>query len=235
MPTISIFKFERIGKISEICKILNEKKFNSYWFTAKPSRYSNEEIFITYWYYEDVEESLKKVFSEDADEIVSFLKENGKTKILRRIYCFINLLTKTLEVYRGPDDKTQEIVSLLEKLLKVKFTPLKLKPEELQKIYSNHSLELKQAMFKNVNGLIYDILRGNCLENNSKFKEYLQNFPECLRVISFRPKIKFLKDFNRYQVTVNGDKGTIKISEGFFSWRPRYEIRQIVFLLSNLS
>ncbi|MEM5782728.1 MAG: hypothetical protein QXD43_06100 [Candidatus Aenigmatarchaeota archaeon] len=235
MPTISIFKFEKIDEIDEICKSLNGKKFNGSWFTAKPSKYSNKEVFINYWYYEDVEEGLKKVFSEDAHEIVSFLKENGKTIVLRRIYCFINLLTKTLEIYRGPDEKTEEIVSLLGKLLNVSFTPLKLKSEELQKIYSKHSLELKQVMFKNINGLIYDILRGNCLENNFKFKEYLQKFPECLRVISFRPKIKFLNSSNKYQVTINADRGTIKISEGFFSWRPRFEIRQIIFFLSSNS
>lgn len=235
MPTISIFKFEKIGEINEICKILNGKRFNKYWFTVKPSKYSNKEVFINYWYYEDVEEGLKKVFSEDAHEIVSFLKENGKTKILRRIFCFINLSTKTLEVYRGPDEKTDEIISLLEKLLNTNFTPLKLKSEELQKICSNYSLELKQAIFKNINGLIYEILRGNCLENNFKFKEYLQKFPECLRIISFRPKIKFLNSSNKYRVTVNADRGTIKISEGVFNWRPRFEIRQIIFFLASIS
>jgi len=73
------------------------------------------------------------------------------------------------------------------------------------------------------------------LENNKKFKEYMEKFPECLRVISFRPRIKFLNKNSRYQVTVNGDKGTIKISEGFFSWRPRYEIRQIVFIITRKS
>jgi len=233
MSTITVFTFEKLPKIYEICKSLNGKKFSEAWFTAKPSKYNQNEVFISYWYYESVEESLKRVFSEDDSyEIVSFLKENGKTKVLKRTYCFINLLTKTLEIYRGPDSKTEEILSFLEKLLKVKFIPIKLKSEELQKIYSQHSVELKQVMFKNIEGLIYDILRGNYLENNKKFKEYLQKFPECLRVISFRPKIKFLNSYNKYQVTINGDKGTIRLSEGMFSWRPRYEIRQIIFLIA---
>ena len=236
MPTLTIFTFSKLPKISEICKILNGKKFGEAWFTAKRSKYNNNEVFIQYWKYEDIEEDLKKVFSEEnAYEIVSFLKENGKSKVLKRTYCFINFQTKTLEVYHGLDEKTEEIVSLLEKLLRTKFLPFNLNSKQLERIYSNHSLELKQAMFKNVEGLIYEILRGNYLENNKKFKEYMEKFPECLRVISFRPRIKFLNKNSRYQVTVNGDKGTIKISEGFFSWRPRYEIRQIVFIITRKS
>lgn len=234
MPTLTIFTFSRIPEIPEICKALNGKKFGEAWFTAKKSKYNEQEIFIQYWKYEDIEEDLKKVFSEEnAYEIVSFLKENGKSKVLKRTYCFINLQTKTLEVYHSLDEKTDEIVSLLEKLLKTKFLPLRLTSSQLKKIYSTHGLELKQAMFKNIDGLIYEILRGNYLENNEKFKGYMQRFPECLRVISFRPKIRFLNKSSRYQVTVNGDKGTVKISEGFFSWRPRYEIRQIVFIIAK--
>lgn len=234
MPTVSIFTFERLPDVYEICKSLDGKRFDEAWINAKPSKYNKDEVFIQFWHYEDVEESLKRVFSEeDAYEIVSFLKENGKSRVLKRTYCFINTQTKTFEIYRGPDEKTYEIVSLFESLLNVKFVSLKLKSEELQKIYSQHSLELKQVMFKNVEGLIYDILRGNYLEENKKFKDYLQKFSECLRVISFRPKIKFLNSYNRYQVTINGDKGTIRLSEGMFSWRPRYEVRQLIYIIAT--
>lgn len=237
MPTISVFKFDKLIKISDICKAVNGKKFNESWMTAKESKYSQNEVFIQYWYYEDLEESLKKVFSdEDSYEIVSFLKENGKNRVLKRTYCFINLLTRTLEIYRWPDQKTEEILQLLERFLGVKFSTLILKPEELKKIYSDHSVELKQVMFKNMNGLIYEILRGNSLENNTKFNEYLKSFPNCLRVISFRPKIRFLNDHNKYQVTINADKGTIRFSSNdVFSWRPRFEIRQIIFIISSIA
>ena len=35
------------------------------------------------------------------------------------------------------------------------------------------------------------------------------------------------------QVTINGDRGTIKLSSnGIFRWRPRYEIRQLTFLVA---
>lgn len=236
MPIVSVFTFKEMPEIFEVCKVLNGKRSKEKWIVAKPSKYNRNEIFIQYYYYEDVEESLKRVFSEDdAYEIVSFLKENGKSRVLKRTYCFINTQTKTFEIYRGPDSKTEEIVSLFEELLKVKFIPLKLKPEELQNIYSQHSIELKQVMFKNIEGLIYNILRGNYLENNKKFNDYLKKFPECLRVISFRPKIKFLNNYNKYQVTINGDKGTIRLSQGMFSWRPRFEIRQIVFIIASIA
>lgn len=234
MPTITMFTYGNLPPIIDVCRCLNSRKSGESWLTAKISKYNQSEVFIQFWRYESVEEGLKKTFSEDdMYEIVSFLKENGKSKILRRTYCFINTLTNTLEIYRGPDEKTYEIVSIFEKLLNIKLIQIKVDSEELQKIYSQHSLELKQVMFKNIEGLIYDILRGNYLEENNKFRDYLQKFPDCLRVISFRPKIKFLNNYNKYQVTINGDKGTIRLSQGLFSWRPRFEIRQIVFIIAS--
>ncbi len=236
MSTISIFSFDNLSTTLEIARKLNGKKSKEGWITAKPSKYSNTEVFIQYWYYEDVEEYIKKTFSEDDSwEIVSFLKQNGKTKVLKRIYCFINLLTKTLEIYRGQDEKTNEVLSFLEQLLNTKFAPISLKSEDLKKIYSEHGVELKQVIFKNINGLIYEILRGQQLEHNEKYLEYLQQFPDSLRIISIRPKIKFLNSYNKYQVTINGDKGTVRLSSnGIFSWRPRYEIRQLIFLIASV-
>jgi len=234
MPTITIFTFSEIPKMEKVIESLNGKKKGENWISARVNKYNNDEVFIQYWYYEDVETGINKVFAEeDAYEIVSFLKENGKNKVLKRTYCFINFVTKTLEIYRGPDAKTGEILQLLEKCLKIKFSPMSLSSEQLKKIYSFHSLELRQVLFKNINGLIYDILRGNNLEYNSKFNEYLQAFPSCLRVISFRPKIKFMNEHNKYQVTLNGDKGTLRISSNeIFQFRPRYELRQIIFILA---
>lgn len=233
MPSITVYTFEKITGMHEIWTKLKNTKLPDGWITTRPSKYNRHELFIQYWWYEDMETNMKKVFSEEeAEEIVTFLKQNGKNRVLRRVYCFINLMTRTLEVYRGPDSKTAEIVSNLEKLLNVKFVPLRLSSEDLQKLYTQHSLELKQAMFKNVEGLMYEILRGQSLENNEKFKQYLLKFRDCLRVISFRPNIKFLNG-GKYQVTLNGDKGTIRLSSnGIFQWRPRYEIRQIIFLVA---
>jgi hypothetical protein len=234
MPTVSVFTLDRMPSIDETCDILDGKKFQESWINAKPSKYNRDEAFIQFWYYEDVEENMRRVLTEeDFYEIVSFLKENGKNKVLKRTYCFINARTKTFEIYRGKDEKTYAMVSIFENLLNLKFSSLKLSSSDLQKIYNQNSLELKQVMFKNVEGLIYDILRGNYLEENGRFKECLKSFPDCLRVISFRPKIRFLNSCNKYQVTINGDKGTIRLSEGLFSWRPRFEIRQIIFIIAS--
>jgi hypothetical protein len=234
MPTITVFKFDQLPNILEICKSLNGKKFEDCWLTARVSKYNDNEVYIQFWYYESVEENLRRVFDEDdAHEIVSVLKENGKSKVLKRTYCFINFITKTLEIYRGRDEKTEKIISIFESLLKIKFSQLNIKSEDLLRIYSEHGTELKQVMFKNIDGLIYYILRGNCLENNEKFKKYLETSLNSLRVISFRPRIKFLNDHNKYQVTINGDKGTIRLSGNeIFQWRPRFEIRQIVFIVA---
>jgi hypothetical protein len=233
MAMITLFKCESLPNVNEIVKLLNNKKVGDSLIKAKASRYNKNEVIIEYFYYEDVEDLVKRILSEDSDEVVSLLRMNGKTKVLRKTYCFINTLTRILEIYRGPDKKTNEIVSNLEKLLNVKLIQLSLTSQDLQKIYSKDGVELTQAMFKNINGLMYETLRGRFLENNSKFKEYLSKFPEALRVISFKPKIKFLNHKNKYQVTINGDKGTIKLSSnGLFKWRPRLEIRQITFIIA---
>ena len=230
MPSISIFVFENELEKEKICKELNGTEFSSGWIVAEASKYNPDEIFVKYWYHENVEDGIKKVFLQDeALEIVSYLRENGINKVLKRTYCFLNLKDKTLEIYRGKDQRTDEIVSLLEKTLKIKFIPLRLKSESLQQIYSNHSNELTQVMFKNINGFFYDIIRGNRLEMNGCFLDYLKEFSQCLRVISFKPKIKFENGYSNYQVTLNGDKGTIRFSLfDEFKWRPRHEIRQVV-------
>lgn len=234
MGVVTVYKYDSLLEVLNIVKALNGKKIDGDLITAKPSRYNRSEVVVQYFYYEDVEDVLKRVLSEkDSDEVVSFLRQNGKTKVLRKAYCFINTLTRTLEVYRGPDNRTDKIVSTLEQLLNIKFIPITLDSQALQKIYTEHGVELKQALFKNIHGLFYEMLRGKFLENNSKFKEYLNKFPEALRVISFRPKIKFLNN-NKYQVTINGDKGTIRFSSpnNLFKWRPRFEIRQVTFFIA---
>ncbi len=235
MPVLSIFAFDEMPPVFEVCKALNIKDSGDAWITAKPSKYNNSEVFIQFWYYENVGDTLGRFFTEeDMYEIVSYLKENGRSRVLKRTYCFINLATKTLEIYRGHDERTAEIVAMFEKLLGVKFTPLLLESKALQRLYNEHGIELNQALFKNVEGLLYTILRGNCLEENGKYNEYLKKFPDYLRVISFRPRIKFLNGGNKYQVTVNGDKGTVKLSSWDFAWRPRFEVRQIVFILASV-
>ena len=232
MPTITVYQYKEMLGMHQMLNSLVNAKIDGGWLKAMPSKFSKHEIYMQYCYWESLEDDLKRIFGED-DNVIQVLKENGKNKVLRRVYCFINVVTRTLEIYRGHDAKTDEIVTQFENLLNIKFTQVSITSENLQKIYTQHATELKQAMFKNVEGLIYEMLRGNQLEANGKFKEYLQKFPSCLRVVSFRPKIRFLNGSSKYQVTVNGDKGTIRISEnGNWKWRPRTEIRQIVFMLA---
>ena len=232
MTTITVYHCSKLPGVAEICNRLNGKKNGDRWVTARPNKHNKNEAYILYWHYEDIEDAIKGVDEEDTTEIVGVLKQNGKDRVLKRVYCYIYLFTNTLEIYTG-DYKSEEIAKAIGQLLGVDFLPLKLKSEDLQKIYSQHSLELKQAMFKNIHGLMYEILRGRLLDDNEKFKQYLNAFPDCLRVISFRPKIRFLNGDQKYQVTINGDRGTIKLSDnGIFRWRPRFEIRQLTFLVA---
>ncbi len=232
MTTITVYHCSKLPDVAEICNRLNGKKNGDRWLTARPNKYNRNEAYILYWQYEDISDVIKGVDDGDASEIVGVLKQNGKDRILRRVYCYIYLLTNTLEIYIG-DNKAEEIAKAIGQLLGAEFVQIKLNSENLQKIYSQHSLELKQVMFKNIHGLMYEILRGRFLDNNEKFKQYLQSFPDCLRVISFRPKIRFLNGSQKYQVTINADRGTIKLSSnGIFKWRPRTEIRQLTFLVA---
>ncbi|MBI2547607.1 MAG: hypothetical protein HYW23_04150 [Candidatus Aenigmarchaeota archaeon] len=208
MSIVTVFKSDNLPSPWQVAKSLDGQKINDGWLTAFVSKYNRNEICVNHWFYEDLENSLKKVFDEEESmEVVSYLHQNGKTRALKRIYCFINVLMKTLEIYTGSEVKLNEITTGLEELLKVKFTRVTITSDNLQKIYSEHSSELKQVMFKNLEGLFYEILRGKYLENNEKFKQYMEKFPESLRVISFRPRIKFLNGYNKYQVTLNGDIG----------------------------
>lgn len=232
MTTLTVFHCSKLPGVAEICNKLNGKKNGDRWLTARPNKYNRNEAYIVYWYYEDIEDAIKGAEDDDTTEIVSVLKQNGKDRLLKRVYCYIYLFTNTLEVYTG-DYKSEEIAKVIGNLLGADITPVKLKSGDLQKIYSQHSVELKQAMFKNIHGLMYEILRGRLLDNNEKFKQYLQSFPDCLRVISFRPKIRFLNGNQKYQVTINGDRGTIRLSSnGIFKYRSRFEIRQLTFLVA---
>jgi len=101
-------------------------------------------------------------------------------------------------------------------------------------ITKKYSSELKQAMFKYIHGLWYTIIRGRHLENNRKYKDYIVSKPDSLRCISIVPKIKYLNG-NGYSVTINGDKGTIKMWDGMFKWKPRLEVKQIVSMIINVA
>jgi len=233
MVTITLFKVNPLPKRKDVLKKLKGRKDN-FWFEAKISRFNENEVQIDIWFEESVELGLKRAFSDEAYEVLEYLKMNGKERILRKVYCFLNLDLALIEIYRGLDNVTWRIKEIIEKSLEVSLTPLSLDSGQLIHLIAKHSVELKQAMFKNVHGLWYNILRGRHLEDNVKFKDLLVMRPECLRVISIVPRIKYLNG-NGYMVTINGDKGTIKMSNGLFKWKPRLEVRQIVSLIANVA
>ncbi len=237
MPTITIFRIEgKLGSLEEIVKRIDKKSFKESWFVAKKSKFNKNEIFIQYFYYQKLEEVLRKVLgSEYAEDVIGLLKVNGKVRVLKRVYCYINTLTKTLEVYRGPDKITREIAEKLEKLLGIRLKRLKIKPEQLKQIYSNYSIELRQAFFENINGLQMQVLKSRNLERNKLFELCIKKFLQSLKAITFRPRIKSLNHNSKYYITINGDRGTIKFfPNGKFKWRPRFEIRQILFAVANV-
>ena len=233
MTTISLFKFDEILPKEQIIKLLDGRKEDGFWFKAKQSRFRESEIEIDVWYEEDIEAGMHRVFADEAADIVQYLKENGKEKIIRKIYCFIDVEKKTLEIYRGYDGLTERIKQRLEKILTTAFVPFSLSSQELVKIVNNHSSELKQAMFKYIHGLWYSIIRGRHLEKNQKYEQYLQTKPDSLRMISIVPKIRYMSP-REYMVTINGDKGTIKMSDGIFKWKPRFEVKQIIEFIVGL-
>lgn len=234
MTTISLYKFDEIIEKSEIIKQLDGRKENGFWFRAKESKYREEEIEIDVWYEEDIEIGAQRAFSDDAFEVIQYLKEKGKEKIIRKVYCFLDLKKKILEIYRGPDVVTDDIRQKLEKILITKFSPLSLTSTQLTSIVKDYSYEVKQAMFKYIHGLWYSIIRGRHLESNEKYTQYLQLKPDSLRMISIMPKIRYMNG-KEYMVTINGDKGTLKMSDGFYKWKPRYEVRQIVDIVTAVS
>jgi hypothetical protein len=230
VPAITLFIAENVKPKLRIIKDINENgKEEKEWLSATLNKSQPEEIIISYFFEESIEEHLSRVLEEDeVEEVISVLKQNGNSKVIKKVTSFFNVNDKLLEVYRGPDKITERIVEKLTEITGIKFKRVKVSADSLQQIYQKHSLEVTQAMFKNVDGLFYQIMRGNNLETNRRFLEYMAKFKDNLRVISIRPAIKFLNG-GKYQVTVNGDKGSIRFSPlPDFRWRPRFEIRQIV-------
>jgi uncharacterized alkaline shock family protein YloU len=230
VPSITLFVAENVKPKLQIIKEINENgKGEKEWFSATLNKSQPEEIIVSYFFEESVEDHLSRVLEEDElEEVISVLKQNGNSKVIKKITGFFNVNNKLLEIYRGPDKITERIVEKLTEITGIKFKRVRVSASGLQQIYQKHSLEVTQAMFKNVDGLFYQTMRGSNLETNKRFLEYMAKFKDCLRVISIRPAIKFLNG-GRYQVTINGDKGSIRFSPlPDYKWRPRFEIRQVV-------
>jgi hypothetical protein len=202
-------------------------------FQARQYKNDDNEVKIDVFYEEDIERGAKMAFSEEADEIADYLRKQGKDKIEKKVVCFINRKTKTLEIYRGKDHITEKIKQAIQRLLGVNMDQVNLNSQKLLSIANVNSEEIKQAMFKYIHGMWYQILRGNRLENNQKYLEYLSYKPESLRMISVIPRINWANG-SKYMVTFNGDRGTISMTSGAFRFKPREEVRQFVNLMVGM-
>jgi hypothetical protein len=234
MATITLFKIEPLPTKRDIIRSLHKKKRNGCWLKAKKSKYNENEIEIDVWYEEDVEKGLKRAFSDEAYEMVEYLRIKGKEKVIRKVFCFIDIELGTLEIYRGIDVMTYKIKEIIETCLKVTLSTVSLDAGHLMHIVRKYSSELKQAMFKYIHGLWYHIIRGRHLEKNGKYKDFIVKKPDSLRCVSIIPKIRYLNG-NGYSVTINGDKGTIKMWDGIFKWKPRLEVKQIVQIVADVA
>ena len=199
MPTISLFRINDCNGLNteELAKRLDGEKSKENWLIAKQSKYNKEEVFIQYWYYEDIEKLVKRVFSEDYYDVLKILKEHNKEKLLKRVYAFLNVETKTLEIYSK--SKENELKELFERILGLQFEKIVLDKEQLEG------------------------LKGRSIE----VKEFTED------KIKFVPRITYLNG-SRYSVVVT-NKGDIRLRGNcVFSWRPRFEIRQLTHAISCL-
>ena len=126
MTTITLFRMEPMPDKNDIIYRLHGKKKDGCWIKAKESKHNNHEVEIDVWYEEDIETGLKRAFSDEAYEVVEYLKTKGKEKIIRKVYCFIDLNLGTLEIYRGIDFITYKIKEIIESLLEVTLSTVSL-------------------------------------------------------------------------------------------------------------
>lgn len=232
MPTITILRYDRNLDKKTILSKLSSFKSKQEWFEVKLSKFDAEEVVAIYYFYQDVEQQIKSLFNGD-EEVIFFLKQKNKTKVLRKVYCFFNLKNKTLEVYRGGDEIFERIVEVLERILRIKLKKLEIDSNMLLKLIKN-SNELIQSFFKNVNGYFLQMFKSSNLQQKKDFWQFLVKNKNCLIAITIRPRIKLISN-SSYAVTVNSSNSTLKFSKSNdFKFRPRYEVRQIVKMLASL-
>jgi len=152
MVSVSVFKMSETPEKLEIIYRIDGEEVGPCKFSARQSRYGEEEVEIEVLFEEDLERGMKFFFSDEAGDVIKYLKEKGKEKIQRRIVCFINRIYGTLEIYRGKDYVTAKIKETLERLLNVRLDQVNLSYESLLKI-TESSEEVKQAIFKYINGM----------------------------------------------------------------------------------
>ncbi len=233
MVTVSVFKLAHIPKRLDILYNLTGVDLGKCKFEATRSRENDKEIEIVVTYEEDLETGMKRVFSDRAEKLANYLRENGEEKISRDILCYLNTVSGILEIYRGKDHITAKIKKFFEGLLKVRLEQVDLTSQQLLTIVNKNSEEVKKAMFKYIHGMWYQILRGKRLEKNQKYLEYISSNPNSLRLVSVIPKIDWVNG-SKYTVTFDGERGTIKMYDGSYRGKPREEIKQFIDMMMNV-
>ena len=125
MAIISLYKIENLGTsdVYQICRAIED-----YNFKPKPSKYNKDEIFIQYYRSEKLEDLLVKKLGKvlPEDELVGILdilkRASELTVVTRKVYAFVNVSLKTLEIYSGEKSVNSEILDRLGKTLKAEFT-----------------------------------------------------------------------------------------------------------------
>jgi len=123
MPTITVFIAQNVKPKLQIIKEINENgKGEKEWLSATLNKSQPEEIIINYFFEESIEEHLSKVLEEDElEEVVSVLRQNGNSKIIKKVTCFFNVNSKLLEIYRGPDKITEKIAEKLTQITGIRI------------------------------------------------------------------------------------------------------------------
>jgi len=169
---------------------------------------------------------LRVPYRTKDNEIKNFFNGSSSQLLTRNVIAFMHFDKEILEVHRGIDYIFNFFIAIIEKHLRIKFTPYYISSEALFKIINNYSISLNQVYFKFVNGFVFEMYKGKYLQHSEFIKEKLRNLHKNLRIITVIPKIRFEKIPK--SVSINGDRGTIKFSVDDIS---RNELIQIINLI----
>jgi len=222
MATITLLHFKTYRSIDEIEKELNKISGERYWIVAKKE--NERTIKVIFNYKITLEEAVRKVLNPI--EIKNFFNGSSSQLLTRNVIAFMHFDKEILEVHRGIDYIFNFFIAVIEKHLRIKFTPYYISSDALLKIINNYSISLNQVYFKFVNGFVFEMYKGKYLQHSEFIKEKLRNLHKNLRIITVIPKIRF--EGIPKSVSINGDKGTIKFSIDDIN---RNELLQIINLI----
>jgi len=226
MATITLLHFKTYRSIDEIEKELNKINSEKYWVVAKKENERTVKIIFNYKI--TLEEAVRKVLNPV--EIKNFFNGTSSQLLTRNIIAYMHFDKEILEVHRGIDYIFNFFIAVIEKHLRIKFTPYYISSDALLKIINNYSISLNQVYFKFVNGFVFEMYKGKYLQHSEVIKEKLKSLHKNLRIITVIPKIRF-ENFPK-SISINGDRGTIKFSVDDIG---RNELVQIINLIYEVN